>query len=645
MINTHEGVLYKSSYTWQMLQNTTDWAVNNIKMTTETSAFAGDFSFDITPHLKGMCDDFDKPSTVFQWVKASTQTAKTSFLFIAGVKTLDTVGGMVQISIPLESEVKQYISTKINPFIQSVPTYRDAIQKYAKETTTATKDNLKVTYSGKWVIAGNTALARNAKSIKVLLLDEIRLFKGGMADVSEFINRTKSFSKMGRKIVGVSSWEHIGDPIDQSYLDCELKKEWCLQCPSCHELFYPTSNNLKFLTKDEYMKEFNKDENTYHMLDHLKIAKERKAHLVCTYCKHEFDSYTKDRLIKEGKCGFKIVEGEEGAESIGYLVNALATYFTPFDEMMTLIIKANESINVLARIYRDYFNELYSSKIDIIDIDDIHKLGSGLNELVIPEDTYKIFLGVDNQKDHVYWVLSAVTYDNVQYTIAHGKAVSNDTDEDFEFVRDLFTRMYKSIDKYFQVSGIIMDLRGYKKGSVDRIAEAKAFLVSLQDYIDSNGITDQEVFGCLGVDKLFDDQLYKVSNRKEVLDDDVEVKYKTLVMSNTAIKDDLAMIISRTLNKVSAKDESEKGFNYVRRLFYVNETIISDEKEFIANHGKLQMKHYSMQLTAEQKDLMNDGIWTKIRTRNDYLDCHAMIHTLNLYFNVDFETKQYQHHR
>ena len=64
MINTHEGVLYKSSYTWQMLQNTTDWATSHIKMTTETSAFAGDFSFDITPHLKAMCDDFDKPSYV-----------------------------------------------------------------------------------------------------------------------------------------------------------------------------------------------------------------------------------------------------------------------------------------------------------------------------------------------------------------------------------------------------------------------------------------------------------------------------------------------------------------------------------------------------------------------------------------------------
>ncbi len=642
------GKRYKEIFKWVEDISTVQWSQENVHLNSDVSPITGYIDLSRTPHLIEILNDRDKHHVWFQSLLASTQVGKTMALFLAIFKELDTDPSMMQLTIPNDKGVADYITTKLDPMLKGVESLQIKIEEFKEDEKTRLKIARKQVGGGMLFILGNTASNRSSKTVKHMFIDEARLF--GKGHITELIGRTKSFERFFRKIMVVSSLETADGEESNAYERCDCKKELSIFCPECEHGFYPGSKEFKFLKKSTYLKNNNITEDDFK----IKIYKElalKEVYVECPECSCHISSTQKDKLIANGGVKFAIVEGDEQKTSIGYKANALCTYITEYETIATEIIDADGDVVVLQRIWRDYFNEIYNHSTDSAEYQDIWLLDSGTPELQVPPDTNKLFMSVDVQKNRIYIVIIAFSYDH-NMTVIFKEEVKSFANQDWETAEHLFTSDY--YDQEGNAYGIYrlgVDFRGYNQEDVLRIDEAKTFVKNMMIYLDEEGIDQdqQKAMGIYGFDpKKSEANRYKpfiTPKEKTKIDEEVH-DIPVIGMNNRVIKMGLSWdsdngkgIIPRTIAKVrheqgsyEPKDEDDDPSQYTKRLFYVNSSIIEHEKAVYAKQakkskngvGSLPANEFSMHMTAEKYDPTEDK-YVAERKRNDYYDCTCMI--------------------
>ena len=642
------GKRYKNIFQWVEDISTVQWSEKNVHLNSDVSPITGLIDLSRTPHIIEILNDRDKHHVWFQSLLASTQVGKTMALFLAIFKELDTDPAMMQLTIPNDKGVSDYVTTKFDPMLKGIEKLKIKIEEFKEDEKTRLKVARKQVGGGMLFILGNTATNRSSKTVKHMFIDEARLF--GKGHITELIGRTKSFERFFRKVMVVSSLETADGEESRAYERCDCKKELSIFCPECDDAFYPSSNDFKFLKKSTYLKNNSMTEDDFYIKTYKELAL-KDVHVECPECSRHISSHEKDSLIKQGRVKFAIVEGDEQKTSIGYKANALCTYITEYETIATEIIDADGDVVVLQRIWTDYFNEIYSHSTDSAKYQDIWLLDSGTAELEVPPDTNKLFMAVDVQKNRVYIVISAFTY-NHNTIVIFREEVTSFSNQDWETCEHLFTSEYH--DKEGNTYGIYrlgVDFRGYNQEDVLRIDESKRFVKNMMMYLEENGIQDdeQKAMGIYGFDpKKSEANRYNpfIIKKEKTKIEEETYDIPVLGMNNRVIKMGLSWdsdngrgIIPRTLAKVryengdyEPKDEDDDPSQYTKRLFYVNSSIIEREKAIYAKEEKksknsvgfIPVNEFSMHITAEKYDPIDDR-YKPERKRNDYYDDICMI--------------------
>jgi len=209
-------------------------------------------------------------------------------------------------------------------------------------------------------------------------------------------------------------------------------------------------------------------------------------------------------------------------------------------------------------------------------------------------------MGVDTQKDHFWIKIKAYQYGKIGHTIFAGRV------ETINQVEEIFRRELIGQDgKSYYISKLGIDRRGYVKKETVQDEDGDKYEVETQNNIDMvdewcmymvEKYGEDIIYPTMGKDKLSNEMPYQVFTlKKDIAQTRKPIPLKAIRLSNIELKKRLQDTIDRTLKKVKAIEDTDKGYYYQNRLFYVNQTIIDQ----LNQNEKSMSIDYDRQMTSE----------------------------------------------
>jgi len=632
------GQKLRRIWIWEPFIATPDWLEQNL--TIGEGAYPGIIKISRTPHMYQIFGDIDRSVVAAIAIMSASQIGKTIIMHGSILKRIDTDPCDMLCVMPVEDHLGKYMSTKFEPLLRGCPKVAQVIQDYTLDI----KKRL-VEVSKKF--PGGTASFVGSKqskswSAKLVFLDEVAEFAKGT--VSLFRERMKSFAKVGGKVIAASTIVDVNDEIFKFVDMMEVKFQYWLKCPECEELFYPDDIHLKWCSEEEFCRIKGIDSIPHYMIakEYIPHAK-ATAHIECPHCKAKINEAARSKIILSNQCEWVQVirthtdeygmttwerdpEPKEKYTSVGYMVNTLLAYTVPLSDFVERHIQHKDDPIELNKFYQGYYNKCYIRNTRI-ESHELSKLGNGLPMGVVPEGTIRLYLGIDTQKDHNWWVLCAFKYGFELHIIATGRA---ETDSELE---ELLRSPYYDLNgKAYGITKVTRDRRGI----AERTDDVDFWVDKL---VTEYGLTDI-VYACEGeqTDRS-GRKVWFMPRSVKTISGNKEVR-KVMKLNTTALKNTLNNMIQRSIYKTKEKEErgkkkekeSDENAEIVEnelmrgRLFYVNQ----DLADSIKNRVKPISTDFEMQMTAEvygrevkNGKEANKMTWYAIRKDNHLLDCIA----------------------
>lgn len=665
---TFLGKRTKKIFNWQPFEKMQHWFEENVVL--NRSARSGKFQTRYVPHAKEIFEDIDKQDVNIITLKSASQVIKTTIGMGFVMKYIDTDPTDSMIMIPRATDLKIYSENKLKPFIEGVPKVQGKFSDF--KSTEKVRDNSYVYRFAGGVL--NLLSSNNPKtiSVKYALFDEVSEFARGK--VGEALERMKSYLMFGYKALLVSTQEHEDDEINFYFNSSEVKKQYYMYCGGCKGHFYPDEKHIKYMSLKEYKHEVGIPEDydlkSFEVISDYLPYVAKRGYLECPHCNHHIsDGERKTSILSEKLKWFQVVpistEEDEGGvveyevaknpkktyRTVGFDVNTLCMYNVPLSESIDRLVKASVSKDKdieMDYFYRGYLNKIYKpSSASVVSKNDILLLSNGYESGVVPKDTWKLILTADNQKDHLYFKVIAIGYDNFHHTVQHGKLQGYGDGEDFDALEELmFSDFHDKHGEICRIDHVGIDRRGYvsKEDGADRIAEVDAFVLRIRNKLKIQGhiAPDEFIYAMQGVENIAGDKYYRFNKVKREFQEE-EVELNILVHNNLLVKNRLSTMINRSIEKVKAEEDSD-AFKYDREMYFINQDIVDDA----VAKGKSTAEDYERMMTSEHfayeiKDgkTAKNKSWIKRKgvKRNDYWDCSAMGVCLAVMLGVEFAVR------
>ena len=624
----YRGNRLSDAYKREPIRGIKEWAEKEIVFTDlEVSPILGNFKTKYSPHYLKLFKLIERTLTRELFAKWASQSGKSLFGVLVASHKLDTLPATVIYAQPLKDDIPTILQTKINPVLKSIPKLWQKFEDYKESEKIRTKDSAKKLSGGNFLVKGSGVKDRKSQTSPFIVLDEAGEFDEGA--VFEFKERTKSFTKFHPKVIGLSTIVHPDDEICTNFNSCSVKIEWHYICMECNNNFYPLFENLKFKGRKEYLSENGIAEDDIVLNKYIDEAKST-CHVECPHCLHKITTEEKDIMISDGYMDWYIrhengdtelllIENLTTETSFGADMNSLGSFFVTYEDMVENIIKAGDDEIKLDKLYRGWFNRFYKRKVVEKSEDDMFLLGNGLSEWIIPKDTVKIYLTIDNQKDYLFAQVTAISYGVSPHVVYFGRVESWG---DAEELWNICQYLEGEDGENYMASKMGIDRRGYNQGQISRTNEADEFV----NYMAQKWGEDR-IFGMEGHSDITGGKAFTVVNHKDYSDQRHELKIKVVKFSNLYIKNQLFRSIDRTILNQKAESEEDDGFDYTDKMFFINQDNIELDRKGTNNSSITKM------LTAETLDyaknrktgkLALEKSWVAIRKRNDAIDTSSM---------------------
>ena len=624
----YSGKRLASAYKREPIRGIQEWAEQEVIFTDlEVSPILGNFKVGYSPHYIKLFKLIDRTLTRELFAKWASQSGKSLFGVLVAAHKLDTLPATVLYAQPLKDDVSVILQTKINPVLKSIPKLWRKFEDYKESEKVRTKDAAKKLAGGNFLVKGSGTKDRKSQTSPFIVLDEIAEFEEGA--VFEFKERTKSFTKFHPKVIGVSTIVSPKDEICSSFDSCSVKIEWHYICIECNGHFYPDIDLFKYMSKKDYITKFKIEEDDIVLNKYIDEAK-ATSHMECPHCKNKIDTREKDKMIsiqsmdwfiKHENNTYELLEIENltTETSFGADMNSFGSFFITYEDMVVNIIKADEDPIKLDKLYRGWFNRFYEKEIPQADQEDMLRLGNGLKEYVVPEDTISVYLTIDNQKDYLFAQITAFTYGVSPHIIYFGRIESW---SDAESLWDSCQYLEDEKGETYSASAMMIDRRGYNEGETKRTEEADEFV----NYMTQKWGEDR-IYGGEGHPKAVSGKAHVVANHKDYSNQRHELKVKIIKFSNLHYKDQLFRMMNRTIIKSKAQSPEDEGFTYESKMLYINQDNIEIDREYCINTSITKM------LTAEvlgyyknpkTGKVATEESYIPVRKRNDAIDTTSM---------------------
>jgi len=654
----------EASLVWEDAVSNKDWFEKELVLLDGVER--GAFRVDTAPHTEEVLEDADKPTVNIMTLMWASQTAKTSIGLGILFKNIACTYDNGFVMFPTATSLPRLVKFKFKPQLKGCELLTTRIEDYSQDE--GDRKNSFIYNTGRNLMAVLSTVATKSITARHMVFDECA--EMDISVINEAEERAKTFTSIGYMSVRTSTQIHENDAINHSFLTSEVKKRRYIPCPNCDHLFYPLPKDFKFRSLEDYKTHVGKGEKEevpYYeiMADYVPYASQ-DPHIECPECSYRIYDAERVKMILDKKLIWKQVtpvqkEDEQliyeisktektSYKSVGFDINTMCIHNVPMEEFVRKTIqcehaKPHERDALFEKFYVGYWNIIYTpASAKKVLKNDILLLSHGYGDRIVPPGTNALHLGVDLQKDRLYYKVNAFAYgeDMILKTVEYGELFSDGVGNDFKALKEIIEGSFLDAEgeTYF-LRSVGIDIRGFSlKDKESRSNEALDFIFDYAEELKYNGVVDWDkfIYPMKGEDKLearYEIQGYKVRPRQRDDEQGEVTKINDLVFSNLRIKNILFNMIERAIAKAKAQPE-EPAYRYDRQLYYINEEAVRQAEERAKLPPQERRTKHSLEahLTSEHLTykILKTGKPAKEKSyekkyegvRNDWLDCDTM---------------------
>lgn len=384
-----------------------EWADMYRKLSSESSAEAGQWRTERTPYMKEIMDSVNDPLIETIIIMSSAQVGKTELLNNIIGYFIDYDPSPIMLLMPTLDLAQSYSKKRLAPMLRDTPVLRGKV----KDARSRDSDNtlLEKGFPGGYIaiVGANSPTGLSSRPIRVVLADEVDRFpesagtEGDPLSLAE--KRTKTF--WNKKKVFVSTPTDKGISRIEAEFEESTKEEWCLPCPCCGRYQLLSWGQIKF--EDVTME--------------------------CKFCKERFKEFE----WKAGK-GKWIASNKSVERKRGFHLNALASPWERWESIIKEFKDAKRKGKETLKVWINTFlgESWEDQEGEVADEDNLLKRRERYS-CQVPANVLILTAGVDVQDDRlevevVGWGLEKESW-GIEYKAIYGdpgqQAVWNQLDE------------------------------------------------------------------------------------------------------------------------------------------------------------------------------------------------------------------------
>lgn len=463
-----------------------EWADKYRTLSPKESPHApGPWRTDLVPYLKKPMDAFNQPTVERITLVSATRMGKTELLKNCFCYTVDQAPTNMLLVQPDKVLGKDFANDQIRPLFKTCPRLQGQIPELdvgegRRRSLTTWKFDLRDMFV--WIAYATSASTLSARTIAVLLLDEIRGFpasasgEGSPLDLAR--ERTETFDVGEFKVVEVSSAGVAGDALDASWQHSD-REQYHVPCPRCGEHQVLSLAQIKLPEAG---------------LKPDRIRDERLARYECIRCEEDVPDEPIERKREIVRRGIwvpaagaieKVTRGEappsyrvtgapEWPRHIGFQISRLYSPWPrhTWSEIAARNIESDPKSGGTIESRRVFVNtwlaEPYEQELEEVTSGDLEAAKTGHVRGTVPELGGVLTAFVDVQLDHFYFVIRAWGDNWASWLVLAGTA---DTFEDLgKHLSAAYPR--EDIERSLRVTAVGMDVR-YRGTEVLRFCRAE----------------------------------------------------------------------------------------------------------------------------------------------------------------------------
>ena len=438
----------------------TEWANTNRRLSSESSAEAGQWRTDRTPYLAAIMDAFTQPAVHKIAVVASSQVGKTEALINMLGYVIDIDPGPVMWVTPTNDNAEDFSKRRIAPTIRDcAPLKRKVSNAMGRSASNTT---LKKRFPGGMLTMTGSNSPANLASVpaRYVFGDEIDRWSkdaGGEGSPSALLEaRTATF--YNSKIVMVSTPTVRGASTIEAEFMLGTQEYWSAQCPHCGEYRFITFDNIRF--------------------EHERVTEGGNDRYIIgdiAYCCPECGCLSTEREMRNAD--HKWIARNPDAIKSGtrsFWINAFSSPWIPWEHIIRRFLEAGDDAKKLKAVFNTLLGQLWEERGDIADVDE---LAEGCEEYPaeLPDGVLCLTCGVDTQDNRLeYEVVGHGLFDEtwgIQRGVLWGRPDAPDSDSS----PNVWSQLDAIIDRQW------------------RYADGKTLRISVT-FIDSGGHHTQDVY-------------------------------------------------------------------------------------------------------------------------------------------------------
>ncbi len=254
-------------------------------------------------------------------------------------------------------------------------------------------------------------------SVPIVVMDEIDKYpkksKKEASPLKLAEERTKNWPGK-RKLFFWSTPTLVSGHIYQLYQKADVRYLFNVPCPFCGQMQPLKWENVKFdATKNA---------------DYV----EKNTHYECEHCHEAITDAYKPAMLQKGE--WIAEEPYDGTpKSVAYKLNSLYSPWVTFGRMAAEFLKSKNDPLELMNFVNSWLGEPWEPKSAVMDADLILQRKTDCPMFVVPKDAQLLTGGVDVQKGHMYWEITAWSPGTTGQVLGYGRVT---TWEEIESVMD-----------------------------------------------------------------------------------------------------------------------------------------------------------------------------------------------------------------
>ena len=400
------------------------WA-EKYRILTEASSMPGRWLNSVTPYLIGIMDAFNNPYIQHINFCKPTQTGGTEALINMLSYIVMQSPAPTMVVYPTKALAKDVSNDKLRPAFKKVPEIKDKF--YENDSS---QFRLRFRGMNMYLRGAGSPSELASKEIKYLLFDEIDKFGGASKKEASPYNlaleRTKTYSKSGRKIYTCSTPTLKTNYIWSLHEAADEQKHFFVPCPHCGEFIELVFGQIAFNKDDTKELSITERANT--------------AFYVCQECYCNIADKDKAKMLKRGEWRTTRKNGDGIATSVSFRLNSLYSIFVNWKDVVKEFLESKEEPDKFQNFVNSWLAEPWEDTKLKTSPELVHERETKYNMFEVPDYTRMLTAGVDVQQDCVYWTIRAWGEFITSQNIAHGQALS------LQEIEDIMNREYPKED-------------------------------------------------------------------------------------------------------------------------------------------------------------------------------------------------------